>query len=338
MVELSTRYRVYLIAARKRSPLTAEVYLREAATLGRFLMERGSSPESATSAELLGYLVWRQSGAAAYSGIPANSGGSESVPRRGSAGLTHQGPQVTPERASRSGSGELLSALSRKTMARIVSSVHAFYKFMRLEGMRADDPSEMIETPKQERALPSVLPLEEVDRFLASIDPSTPRGLRDRAMFELIYSCGLRISEAADLTFDRLYQRERVIRVIGKGRKERLVPFGEEAATWLSRYIDEGRPALAKGRSDRIFLNQAGKGISRKGIWKRFDGLRAKSGVDAKVHTFRHSFATHLLAGGADLRTVQELLGHSDISTTQIYTHIDPESLQEYHREFFPRK
>jgi len=318
LVELSTRYRAYLIAARKRSPLTAEVYLREAAMLGRFLTERGSSPESATSADLLGYLVWRQSGAAACSGTPADSGGSESAPR--------------------SGSGELFSALSRKTMARIVSSVHAFYKFLRLEGMRSDDPSEMIETPKQERALPSVLPLEEVDRFLASIDPSTPRGLRDRAMFELIYSCGLRISEAADLTFDRLYQRERVIRVIGKGRKERLVPFGEEAATWLSRYIDEGRPALAKGRSDCIFLNQAGKGISRKGIWKRFDGLREKSGVDAKVHTFRHSFATHLLAGGADLRTVQELLGHSDISTTQIYTHIDPESLQEYHREFFPRK
>jgi len=102
-----------------------------------------------------------------------------------------------------------------------------------------------------------------------------------------------------------------VIRVIGKGRKERLVPFGQDAALWLGRYIEEGRPALAKGRSDRVFLNQAGKGISRKGIWKRFDGLRDSSGVKAKVHTFRHSFATHLLAGGADLRTVQELLGHS---------------------------
>jgi integrase/recombinase XerD len=298
--ELASRYRAYLIAARKRSPLTAEVYLRESTTLQRFLAERGSSPESATSAELLGYLVWRQSGA----------------------------------RESR----ESATALSRKTMARIVSSLHAFYKFMRLEGIRLDDPSELIETPKQERALPSVLALEEVDRFLASIDPSTPRGLRDRALFELIYSCGLRISEAADLSFDRLYLRERVIRVIGKGRKERLVPFGEEAALWLERYIEEGRPALMKGRSDRVFLNQAGKGISRKGIWKRFDGLRDSSGVKAKVHTFRHSFATHLLAGGADLRTVQELLGHSDISTTQIYTHIEAESLQDYHRDFFPRK
>jgi integrase/recombinase XerD len=299
--ELASRYRAYLIAARKRSPLTAEVYLRESGTLQSFLVARGSSPEAATSAELLCYLVWRQSGA------------------RDSASTREE-------------------ALSRKTMARVVSSIHAFYKFMRLEGLRQDDPSELIETPKQERALPSVLAPEEVDRFLASIDPSTPRGLRDRALFELIYSCGLRISEAADLSFDRLYLRERVIRVIGKGRKERLVPFGEEAALWLGRYIEEGRPALVKSRSDRVFLNQAGKGISRKGIWKRFDGLRDSSGVKAKVHTFRHSFATHLLAGGADLRTVQELLGHSDISTTQIYTHIDAESLQDYHRDYFPRK
>jgi integrase/recombinase XerD len=315
--ELATRYRAYLIAARKRSPLTAEVYLRESSTLQRFLVGRGSSPVKATSAELLGYLVWRQSGA-------------------------REGASLDPELSRREGPADPSLAepivLSRKTMARVVSSIHAFYKFMRLEGLRLDDPSELIETPKQERALPAVLALEEVDRFLASIDPSTPRGLRDRALFELIYSCGLRISEAADLSFDRLYLRERVIRVIGKGRKERLVPFGEEAALWLGRYIEEGRPALAKGRSDRIFLNQAGKGISRKGIWKRFDGLRDSSGVKAKVHTFRHSFATHLLAGGADLRTVQELLGHSDISTTQIYTHIDADSLQDYHRDYFPRK
>jgi len=321
--ELSARYRVYLIAARKRSPLTAEVYLRESDMLRRFLEDRGMSPQTATSADLLGYLVWRQSGAAAEPGTRSDSSAA-------------QGPGAAPPRPW--GSGGETEALSRKTMARVVSSIHAFFKFMRLEGIRVDDPSELIETPKQERALPAVLALEEVDRFLASIDSSTPRGLRDRALFELIYSCGLRISEAADLSFDRLYLKERVIRVVGKGRKERLVPFGEEAAIWLERYIEEGRPALAKGKTDRIFLNQAGKGISRKGIWKRFDGLRDSSGVKAKVHTFRHSFATHLLAGGADLRTVQELLGHSDISTTQIYTHIDPESLRDYHRDYFPRK
>lgn len=224
-------------------------------------------------------------------------------------------------------------------MARVVSSVHAFFKFLRLEGLREDDPSELIETPKQERSLPSVLPPGEVDRFLSSLDGEDPRSLRDRALFELIYSCGLRISEAASLSFDQLYLEERVIRVVGKRKKERIVPFGAEAASRLALYLEKGRPALVKGlRSDKVFLSQGGKGISRKGIWKRFDMARQVAGVDAKVHTFRHSFATHLLAGGADLRTVQELLGHSDISTTQIYTHIEPEALGDYHDEYFPRR
>ena len=228
--------------------------------------------------------------------------------------------------------------LSRTTMARLVASIHSLYKFMKLEGLRCDDPSLLIQTPRQERNLPDVLRPEEVDKFLGSIDISTPNGLRDRALFELIYSCGLRISEAACLTFDRLYLKERLLRVIGKRKKERIVPFGDEAYTWLDKYLKEARAHFEKGRtSDLVFLNQEGRGISRKGIWKRFSGIRSVSGVSAKVHTFRHSFATHLLAGGADLRTVQELLGHSDISSTQIYTHIEEEALQGYHREYFPR-
>ena len=228
--------------------------------------------------------------------------------------------------------------LSRTTMARLVASIHSLYKFMKLEGLRHDDPSLLIRTPRQERTLPDVLQPEEVDKFLASIDLSTPNGLRDRALFELIYSCGLRISEAAGLSFDRLYLKERLLRVVGKRKKERIIPFGDEAHHWLEKYLAEARPHLEKQKkTDLVFLNQEGKGISRKGIWKRFSGIRAVSGVTAKVHTFRHSFATHLLAGGADLRTVQELLGHSDISTTQIYTHIEEEALQGYHREYFPR-
>lgn len=228
--------------------------------------------------------------------------------------------------------------LSRTTMARLVSSLHSLYKFMQLEELRNDDPSLLIRTPKQERSLPEVLKPEEVDKFLENIDLSTPNGVRDRALFELIYSCGLRISEAASLTFDQLFLKERLLRVIGKRQKERIVPFGDDAQYWLGKYLAESRPLLAKGRkSNRVFLNQEGSGISRKGIWKRFSGIRTSSGISAKVHTFRHSFATHLLAGGADLRTVQELLGHSDISTTQIYTHIEEESLQAYHKEYFPR-
>ncbi len=228
--------------------------------------------------------------------------------------------------------------LSRTTMARLVASLHSLYKFMKMESLRRDDPSQLIRTPKQERTLPNVLRPEEVDKFLASIDLSTPNGLRDRALFELIYSCGLRISEAASLSFDRLYLEEKLLRVVGKRKKERIIPFGDEAYYWLGRYLDEGRPLLEKKRkTDMVFLNQEGEGISRKGIWKRFSGIRSVAGVSAKVHTFRHSFATHLLAGGADLRTVQELLGHSDISTTQIYTHIEEDALQSYHREYFPR-
>jgi integrase/recombinase XerD len=228
--------------------------------------------------------------------------------------------------------------LSRTTMARLVASLHSLYKFMKMEGLRRDDPSQLIRTPRQERTLPEVLRPEEVDRFLASIDLSTPNGLRDRALFELIYSCGLRISEAASLSFDRLYMKEKLLRVVGKRKKERIIPFGDDAHYWLKRYLDEGRPSLEKRRKTAlVFLNQEGEGISRKGIWKRFAGIRSVAGVSAKVHTFRHSFATHLLAGGADLRTVQELLGHSDISTTQIYTHIEEDALQNYHREYFPR-
>ncbi len=231
------------------------------------------------------------------------------------------------------------SGLQRTTMARIIASLHSFYRFCLNEKLRADDPSMQIRTPKQDRNLPDVLDPDSIEHVLECIDITSPNGLRDRALFELIYSCGLRISEAANLKFQQLYLEERLLRVIGKRKKERLVPFGDEAKYWLSRYLAEARPLLEKReRTDFVFLNQEGKGISRKGIWKRFSKIREKSGVNAKVHTFRHSFATHLLAGGADLRTVQELRGHSDIATTQIYTHIDEESLMMYHKEYFPRK
>ena len=230
------------------------------------------------------------------------------------------------------------SGLGSRTIARIMSSIRGLYKYLRLEGLRSDDPTELLESPRQVKTLPDVIKAQDVNLMLGTIDIKTPGGLRDRALFELIYSCGLRISEAAALGFDSLYLKERFIRVVGKRRKERILPFGEDASNWLERYLAEGRPALEKGRrSERVFLNRAGKGISRKGVWKRFSELRIASGIGGKVHSLRHSFATHLLAGGADLRTVQELLGHADISTTQIYTHVDADDLALAHEAYFPR-
>jgi integrase/recombinase XerD len=285
------RYGDWLLAARRRSPLTLEAYVREARSLEAWLFARGTDVETAMVADILEFLAFRRA-----------------------------------------------SGLSARTMARIMSSIRGLFKYLRLEGIRADDPTELLESPRQERHLPDVIKAGDVNLMLGSIDLSTPGGLRDRALFELIYSCGLRISEASTLCFDSLYLKERFIRVVGKRRKERILPFGDEAAEWLKRYLDEARPELEKGRrSDRVFLNRAGRGISRKGVWKRFSELRLTSGVDGKVHSLRHSFATHLLAGGADLRTVQELLGHADISTTQIYTHVDAEELALAHEAYFPR-
>lgn len=232
------------------------------------------------------------------------------------------------------------SGLTARTMARIISGLRGFFRFLRVEGLRGDDPTELLESPRQEHPLPDVIKPVDIDHLLSAIDVTRPGGLRDRALFELIYSCGLRISEAASLSFSMLFMRERILRVTGKRRKERIVPFGEEAARWLEAYLAEGRPSFEKSpRNDRIFLNRNGKGISRKGVWKRFSELRTLSGIGGKVHTLRHSFATHLLAGGADLRTVQELLGHADIATTQIYTHVDSEDLARVHADCFkPRR
>ncbi len=195
-------------------------------------------------------------------------------------------------------------------MARLVASVHSLYKFMKLEGLRHDDPSLLIRTPRQERTLPDVLQPEEVDKFLASIDLSTPNGLRDRALFELIYSCGLRISEAAGLSFDRLYMKERLLRVIGKRKKERIIPFGDEAHHWLSKYLSEARPQLEKIRkSIWCFSTRRARAFRARGIWKRVLGDQGDIGRFGESPQPSDTVSrTHLLAGGADRETVQELL------------------------------
>ncbi len=227
--------------------------------------------------------------------------------------------------------------IDQRTIAKIVSALRSFFGYLCLQGTRLENPAMLVELPRASHRIPGVLKVTEVEEILAAIDTGSPLGLRDRALSELIYSCGLRVSEAVELTLDRVFLKERLIRVQGKGDKERLVPMGEHARDWLRRYLEEARPQLAGRPVESLFLNRRGDGLSRKGMWKRFRQIATIAGVDAKVHTLRHSFATHLLEGGADLRAVQELLGHADISTTQIYTHVDSEELKTYHADYHPR-
>lgn len=248
--------------------------------------------------------------------------------------------QITRERIM-SFLGELGGhGLSPSSMARTISAVRGFHRFLLSEGLTQGDPSEDIEAPKLRRKLPEVLDVAEVEALLNQPDTSKPLGLRDRALLEVLYACGLRVSELISLRPSDLFFDQGFVRCLGKGSKERLVPVGRSARIWTERYIEGGRPALAKGRpSDRLFLNARGKPLSRMGFWKLLRNYAAKAGIRKRVHPhiLRHSFATHLLEGGADLRSVQEMLGHADISTTQIYTHVDREYLKEVHRQFHPR-
>jgi integrase/recombinase XerD len=231
-----------------------------------------------------------------------------------------------------------LEGISRKTTAKTVSALRAFFTFAQRQGMIRSNPSVHLELPRSSRRIPAVYTLEQVEAILEAIDTTTPPGIRDRFLFELIYSCGLRVSEAVFLTLDRIYAKEAMLRIVGKGSKERLVPMGEQALHWMRRYLKEGRPALVKDKKERaLFINRSGGRLSRKGMWKRFKEAVALAGVGGKIHTLRHSFATHLLQGGADLRSVQTLLGHADIGTTQIYTHVDEGELHSQHRRFHPR-
>ena len=225
---------------------------------------------------------------------------------------------------------------SELTIAKDISGLRAFGDYLERKGMWSENPAMELDKPKAARNLPNVLSIEQIDSLLDSIDKTSLSGKRDDALFELVYSCGLRISEVCTLKLANLHLEERLILVHGKGDKERLVPFGDRAYEKILVYLNEVRPELVKGRNvAEVFVNYRGEPISRKGVWKRFKELEALSGVEAKVHTLRHSFATHLLQGGADLRSVQELLGHSDLSTTTIYTHVTDKQLEEAHEKYF---
>lgn len=224
------------------------------------------------------------------------------------------------------------------TIAKDISGIRALGDYLVRKNYWTENVALLMDRPKASRNLPRVLSIEQIDLLLSSIDTKTDVGKRDDALFELIYSCGLRISEACTLTILNLHMEEHLILVHGKGDKERVVPFGNRAYDKLKIYLDEVRPKLVGlKQTNEVFVNYKGEPISRKGVWKRFKEMNAKAGIEAKVHTLRHSFATHLLSGGADLRSVQELLGHSDLSTTTIYTHITDTQLMEVHEKYFAK-
>ncbi|MCC5811549.1 MAG: site-specific tyrosine recombinase XerD [Ectothiorhodospiraceae bacterium] len=257
--------------------------------------------------------------------------------------LRHRGGRL--ERASRV---DVLGYLAERveqgarprSTARMLSSFRRYYRWLVREGRLKNDPTANVDSPRLGRPLPHALTEEQVERLLAAPDVDAPLGLRDRAMLELMYAAGLRVSELVELQLQALNLRQGVVRTIGKGSKERLVPMGEEAMDWIERYLGEARPGLARGgKSEHVFLTARGAGMTRQAFWYRVKAHALEAGIHQPLspHSLRHSFATHLLNHGADLRVVQLLLGHSDLSTTQIYTHVARQRLQDLHARHHPR-
>lgn len=231
--------------------------------------------------------------------------------------------------------------LGERSLARNISSIRSFYGFLVQENYTQKDPTEMLDVPRLTRHLPEVMSVEEIDKIFGCIDVSTPLGIRNRAMLEVLYACGLRVSELVGIEQSHVYFNEEFIRVFGKGSKERLVPLGSSAAKHIHLYVDHVRNQMApkKGSEDILFLNRRGGKLTRNMVFIIIQDLVREAGINKEIspHTFRHSFATHLIEGGADLRAVQEMLGHESITTTEIYLHLDRDYLKEVHRTFHPR-
>ena len=230
--------------------------------------------------------------------------------------------------------------LAPTTIHRQISAIRTYFRFLVGEGHATRNPSERLESPKRWRTLPTVLTTHEVDRLLGAPTPDTPLGMRDRALLEFAYATGARVSEVVGISLQDVLFEEGVARLFGKGAKQRLVPVGRRALGAVALYAREVRPALDRGKGrGRLFLNARGTPLSRVGAWGVIRGAAQRAGIAKRVspHTLRHTFATHLLEGGADLRAVQEMLGHADLATTQLYTHIDRDYLRSVHRRFHPR-
>ncbi|GMO46618.1 MAG: site-specific tyrosine recombinase [Termitinemataceae bacterium] len=292
-------YRSRLLAVERKAILSVETYCSEMRFFLLWAGKHNISPSSATENDLVLYLCERA-----------------------------QGIFCT---------GSDKNEINARSTAKAISALRSFFRFVIAKGYRKDNPAALLQAPKRQMSLPDVLPLETVDAMLALVKTDTANGIRDAALYELVYSSGLRVSEAVSLNVDDIFFDEAILRVTGKGSKQRLVPFGARAETALKRYFSEARPLLlGKKQSVALFINRLGGRLSRKGIWKNYAALSKQNGTGTKLHTLRHSFATELLNGGADLRSVQELLGHSNLATTQIYTHVLPSKLKEAHDKFMP--
>ena len=232
------------------------------------------------------------------------------------------------------------TALSKRSQARVLSSLHSFYKWMIMEGEMTDNPSDAIEAPKLGKYLPAVLSVEEVDRLIAAVDLDSAFGKRDRAMLETLYGLGLRVSELVSLRISSIWTEQGFVSVIGKGDKQRLVPLGGMARDAIRDYLEVRGPAADRESSDILFLNRFGRALTRVAVFKMIKAYAVKAGISKEIspHTLRHSFATHLIENGADLRAVQEMLGHESILTTEIYTHIDSSTWQRNILEHFPKR
>jgi len=230
--------------------------------------------------------------------------------------------------------------LSTKTVVRNLVAIRTFFKFLAQEGILEVNPTEELESPKVAKTLPKILSLKEVEQLLEQPNLKTPLGIRDRAMLELLYAAGMRVSELVRLPMNQINLEGGYARLYGKGSRERIVPLGREAVKWVNLYLKDVREKLAKGKESQfLFINRSGKGMSRQRFWKNLKVYGQRAGIQKKItpHLLRHSFASHLLERGADLRSVQMMLGHADISTTQIYTHVTGERLKKVHQRYHPR-
>jgi len=302
-LSLLENYYSALIALERRAPLTAETY--------RFEIRR--------------FLDWLEGEKLFLASNESESIGEKPV------GVS----DVTRYLARR----RLNDGIDSRSVAKAISALRSFARFLDDSGFTGlSGLASLLQIPRKVDRLPEVHRKEDVDKLLQGIETDSVSGIRNRALYELIYSAGLRISEAVHLNTEDLFLSKNMARVTGKGSKERLVVFGPEALHWIKRYLQEARPQLLGMRKSKaLFLNRDGKRLSRKGIWKNYKPIAIKAGLSTKLHTMRHTFATELLAGGADLRSVQELLGHAEISTTQIYTHIDTARLKDNHSKYLPR-